>query len=121
MALYIDENGTITVIQGDSGELVVSGLDKKKNYDVYFSIQNKKRKFMVPELNVKSNFSDMVTFVLTSDYTDLLTVPINKDYEIYYYGFKICDDNLEDTLVVANSDYGSLNEMLVYPKKVEGV
>ena len=27
MALYIDENGTISLIQGDSGEIVVYGLD----------------------------------------------------------------------------------------------
>lgn len=39
MALYIDKNGTISLIQGDSGEIVVYGLDTNSNYDVYFAIQ----------------------------------------------------------------------------------
>ena len=33
MSLYIDEDGTITLVQGDSGEIIVSGLDKNKNYE----------------------------------------------------------------------------------------
>ena len=40
MSLYIDENGVISLIQGDSGEIVVYGLDTNSNYDVYFAIQN---------------------------------------------------------------------------------
>ena len=30
MSLIIDKDGTISIYQGDSGELVVSGLDKEK-------------------------------------------------------------------------------------------
>lgn len=30
MSLVIDDNGTISMYQGDSGELVVSGLDEEK-------------------------------------------------------------------------------------------
>lgn len=122
MALSIDENGTITMIQGDSGQLVISGLNNKVNYDVYLAIQDAKRNPITTELSVKSNFSDTVTFVLTGDFTDLLTVPKNKDYEIYYYGIKCCSQtlNTEDTLLVANGDYTTLNQMIVYPKRVEG-
>ncbi|MGN1153812.1 MAG: hypothetical protein ACI4S3_07265 [Candidatus Gastranaerophilaceae bacterium] len=121
MALYIDEDGTITLVQGDSGEIIVSGLDNKKNYDVYFAIQTLKRKPVVSELHVKSNFADTVTFVLTASYTDLLTVPKNKDYEVYQYGIKLCTTDIEDTVVIANNDYGSVNQLIVYPKIVEGV
>jgi len=121
MALYIDENGTITLVQGDSGDVVVSGLDTNQNYDVYFAIQNLKRRPVVPELKVTSNKSDTVTFVLTSDYTDLLTVSEDSDYEVYQYGLKACTVDSEDTLIVANNDYGSMNQLIVYPKTVEGV
>ena len=121
MALYIDENGIITLIQGDSGEIVVSGLDSSANYDVYFAIQTLKRKPIASELMVKSNFSDTVKFVLTPEFTDLLTVPKNKDYETYQYGLKICANGSEDTLIVANNDYGDINQLIVYPKIVEGV
>lgn len=120
MALYIDENGTITLIQGDSGEIVVSGLDEKTNYDVYLAIQTLKRKPVTSELHVKSNFSDTVTFVLTAEYTDLLTVPRNKDFEIYQYGIKLCTTDSEDTMIIANNDYGAVNQLIVYPKIVEG-
>ena len=42
--ITIDTDGTITLYQGDSGELVISGFDSTKNYTVYFAVQNKKRK-----------------------------------------------------------------------------
>lgn len=120
MALYIDENGTISIVQGDSGEVVVSGLNNKVNSDVYFAIQNLKRVPIGGELMVQSNMSDTVTFVLTSEFTNLLTVPKNKEYEIYQYGIKVCTNDTEDTVMVANNDYGTVNQLVVYPKKVEG-
>src|SRR5574344_759680 len=123
MALTIDENGTISLIQGDSGNVVISGLNEKVAYDVYFAIQDSKRNPIANELCVNSNFSDEVTFVLTADFTNLLTVPKNKDFEIYNYGVKVCSKTLnsEDTLLIANGDYSTLNQMIVYPKRVEGV
>ena len=120
MSLYIDENGVISLIHGDSGEIVVYGLDTNSNYDVYFAIQNLKRQPIASELKVQSNFSDMVTFVLTSEFTDLLTVPKNKEYEVYRYGMKICTPTTEDTVLIGNNDYGSVNQLIVYPKIVEG-
>lgn len=120
MSLYIDENGTITLVQGDSGEIIVSGLDTEFNYDVYFAIQTMKRQPVASELKVQSNYSDMVTFVLTSEFTDLLTVPKNKEYETYQYGIKICTKDSEDTVLIANNDYGAVNQLIVYPKIVEG-
>ena len=121
MSVYIDEDGTITLVQGDSGEIIVSGLDKNKNYDVYFAIQTLKRQPVASEIKVQSNFSDMVTFVLTAEFTDLLTVPKSKEYEIYQYGIKLCTTDTEDTALIANNDYGSVNRLIVYPKIVEGV
>lgn len=121
MSLFIDDDGTITLIQGDSGEVVVSGLDTSSNCDVYFAIQNLKRQPVISELKVQSNFSDTVTFVLTAELTDLLTVSKNKEYEIYQYGIKICTENTEDTVLIGNKDYGSINQIVVYPKIVEGV
>ena len=122
MGLNIDENGNITLIQGDSGEISVSGLDNTKNYKVYFAIQDKKRKTVGSELCVSANKTDVVTFFLTGDYTDLLTVPLGQAYETYTYGIKVCeqDENKEDTLFVANSSFGDTNSIIVYPRKVAG-
>jgi hypothetical protein len=120
--ITIDTEGTITLYQGDSGELVLSGLDKSKNYTVYFAIQDKNRNIIGEELQVGVSASDTVTFILTSAYTDLLTVPKNKPYEIYYYGIKVCETatQVEDTLFIADGTYGDLNRMVVYPRKVRG-
>lgn len=122
MAFTIDNNGNITMIQGDSGSLVITGLDSKENYKVFFAIQDKTRKAVGNELIVNSNKSNSVIFELTSEYTDLMTVPKNENFAIYYYGIKICDnDGFEDTLLLGNSKLGELNTITVFPKKVEGI
>lgn len=123
MSLIIDNDGTISLYQGDSGELVISGLDNNKNYTVYFAIQDSDRNIVGEELQVAVTNSDTVTFILTPEYTDLLTVPKNKPYEIYFYGIKACEieKNIENTMFIADTTYGDLNRIIVYPRKVKGV
>lgn len=122
MSLIIDTDGTISLYQGDSGELVVSGLDTDKSYTVYFAIQDSDRNLIGQELQVGVSNSETVTFILTPEYTDLLTVPKNKPFEIYFYGIKACENNSskEDTLFIADNTYGDLNRIIVYPRKVRG-
>lgn len=123
MSLIIDNDGTIFLYQGDSGEIVISGLDTEKKYTVYLAIQDVKRKVIGQEFQVAVSNSGTVTFILTPDFTDLLTVPKNKPFEIYYYGIKICEDEtgIEDTLFIADSTYGDINRVIVYPRKVIGI
>ncbi len=122
MSLIIDNDGTISLYQGDSGELVISGLENDKNYTVYFAIQDASRNSVGEELQVAVTNSETVTIVLTPEYTDLLTVPKNKPYEIYFYGIKACENekNIENTMFIADSTYGDMNRMIVYPRKVRG-
>jgi hypothetical protein len=122
MSINIDENGTISLYQGDSGEITVSGLDNRRNYTVFFAIQDKNRNLIGNELQTFSNKNDMVVFLLTSDYTNLLKVPKNKAYEIFTYGIKVVENNSksQDTLFVSNSTYGDINRIIVYPQKVKG-
>ena len=122
MSLIIDNDGTISLYQGDSGELVVSGLDKNKNYTVFFAKQDSDRNLVGEELQVAVTDSDTVTFILTPEYTDLLKVPKQKPYEIYFYGIKACemDKNIENTMFIADTTYGDLNRIIVYPRKVKG-
>lgn len=121
--ITIDNDGTIFLYQGDSGEVVVYGLDKEKSYTVCLGIQDDKRNPIGDELQVSVSNSDSVTFVLTSAYTDLLTVPKNKPYKVYFYGIKACVNNsiTEDTLFISNGTYGDLNRIIVYPRKVKGI
>ena len=120
--ITIDTDGTLTLYQGDSGELVISGFDESKGYTVFFAIQDKSRKIIGEELQVSVSNSDTVTFVLTSDFTDLLTVPSNRPYQVYYYGIKVSENGKanEDTLFIGESTYGDLNHIIVYPRKVQG-
>ena len=122
MSLIIDNDGTISLYQGDSGEIVVSGLDKDKNYTVYFAVQDGDRNLIGEELQVAISNSDNDTFDLTPQYTDLFTVPKSKPYEVYFYGIKACefDKNIENTMFISESVYGDLNRIIVYPRKVKG-
>ena len=122
MSLIIDNDGTISLYQGDSGEIVVSGLDNGKKYTVYFAIQDSERNLVGEELQVAVSNSDTVTFILTPEYTDLLKVSKNKPYEIYFYGIKACEleQNIENTMFIADTTYGDLNRIIVYPRKVKG-
>ena len=123
MSLSINEEGTIIMYQGDSGEIVVSGVDTSKNYSVYFAIQDKNGNLVGEELMVASNKSDTVVFALTADFTDLLKVPKGKAYALFSYGIKACDADAktEDTLLVENSSYGEKNLIIVYPRKAMGI
>ena len=123
MSLNINEQGNITLYQGDSGEIVVSGLDTSKNYTVYLAILDEKGNLVGNELQVTSNKSDFVVFSLTADFTDLLKVSRGKNYALYTYGIKVCDTETktEDTLIVENGNYGDKNLIIVYPRKVMGI
>lgn len=123
MSLKIDEDGTITIYQGDTGHIVVNGLDSNKNLFIYFAIQDKKRNLIGDEIKLTSNASESVDIYLPSSLTDKLTVPQSSTVETYYYGIKVSEigSTDEDTLFIAGKDYGELNLMLVYPKQVEGV
>lgn len=122
MALVIDDKGTITLYQGDSGEIVITGLDNTRNCKVYFAIQDKNRKPVGNELQVLANKTESVMLFLTPDFTNLLKVPIGKSYELYTYGIKVCetDKSINDTLIVKDSSYGEPNLIVVYPRKVIG-
>lgn len=123
MAFTIDKDGNITLIQGDSGELVINGLPTDKNYSVYFAIQDENRNPIGSEIELYTNNSSSVIFTITGLLTNLLTVKKDDETATYYYGIKLCnkDDFMEDTLLIGNTQIGSLNTITVYPKKVEGI
>ena len=123
MAFKIDDKGNITLIQGDSGTIVVDGINPARNYTVYFAVRDKNRNLIGNEISVNSNNLTRVVFHLTGSFTDLLTVNKNENYAIYYYGIKVCDseNQLEDTLVQEGDEIGDVSTITVYPKKVEGI
>ena len=123
MAFQVDEYGNITLIQGDTGILVISGIDKEKNYKVYFSVTDEKRNRIGNEISVSTNKQGSVLIYLTGDFTNLLTVNKKDEAAIYYYGIKLCDEenNIEDTLIPSGCEIGEKSTITVFPKKVEGI
>lgn len=121
MALEINEDGSIDIYQGDSGSIFVHNLNKDKNYKVYLGVQDKKRNFVF-EKNIEANSVDFVEIKIFPTDSQLLTVPLNKNFETYYYGVKVEEIGTtnSDTMFISNGTYGDLTEMRVYPKKAKG-
>ena len=125
MALEINEDGSIDIYQGDSGSIFVHNLNKDKNYKVYFGVQDKKRNFVFEKGEKEPIEAKGVEFIeikiLPSD-SQLLTVPLNKNFETYYYGVKVEEVGTtnSDTRLIPNGTYGELTEIRVYPKKAKG-
>lgn len=119
---FVDDNGDITLVQGDNGELNVWDLPTDRNYTLYFAIYNENRVRFGNEVSVQTNQRSNATLVIPPALTDLLIVPSGEEYSTYYYGLKICyaADGIEDTLILGGSSLGDLNAITVYPKKVEG-
>ncbi len=123
MAFLMDENCNITLIQGDSGQIVVNNLPVDKDYIVYFAMQDADRNPIGEEVSVQANKKSSITFEIVGALTDLLEVPEESKKATYYYGIKICsrEKNTEETLVLGNGGIGTVNTMTVYPRKVRGI
>ena len=123
MAYIVETSGNITLVQGDSIELVINGLPTDQSYQVYFAAQNEERIPVGSEIMVESLRQESVTIKLTGNYTNLFTVEEDKKSQKYYYGIKLCSvtDDTEDTLLLGESVIGGLNTITVYPRKVEGI
>jgi hypothetical protein len=123
MAFFIDDEGNITLVQGDDGDVTFDGIPTDRNYEVFFAIQDDKRRPIGDEVSVMSNNMSSVVISVPSTLTDLLTVKAGQETAEYYYGVKICDENtgLEDTMILGNNEIGDLNTITVYPRKVKGL
>ena len=123
MAYIVETNGDISLVQGDSLELVINGIPTDQNYTVFFAAQNEAREPIGSEIMVESFGQPSVTIKLLGNYTNQFTVEEDKKSQKYYYGVKMCSetDQTEDTLILGDSTIGGLNTLTVYPKKVEGI
>lgn len=119
-----EENGDITLRQGDSGVYTISGLPTDtEDYEVYFQAQDENRKNVGEPVSVACNGEKTVIFSFTGGYTDIFTVKKGEDYANYIFAFKLCSQskNTEETLVLGNKNATDDNTLTVYPKIVEGI
>jgi hypothetical protein len=123
MAYIVETSGNITLVQGDSMELVIDGIPTDQSCEVYFAAQNEERQPIGSEIMVESLGQPSVVIKLLGNYTRQFTVEEDKKSQKYYYGVKLCsrNDDTEDTLLLGESPIGGLNTITVYPMKVEGI
>lgn len=131
MALFKINDTDLKLYSGDTGNLRISNLPTDKDYKVYLEIIRAKTQETVFEINVQSNQLDNVLFVLTTEYTDLLTVSNINSPEIFYWSVKICDPDTgaEDTVIPKTkvdpetglATFSKPNKLVVLYKMVEGL
>lgn len=125
MAIKWDDDGNGITYQGDSGKLIITGLTLNTNYTIYLAIQNSKRKIVGAEQYVVTGGLESVEIFISSNLTNKCTVPLNQEYEDYFYFLKACkeDENgniTEDTLFINGATFGDKKVLRVYPKGAEG-
>lgn len=119
-----EENGNITLRQGDSGDYIISGIPTDtEDYIVYFQVQDENRNNVGEPVEVSCNGNDTARFKFDGNYTNIFTVNKGEDTASYIFGFKLCSasNNTEETLVLGNKKATEDNIMTVYPKVVEGI
>lgn len=123
MAYIVESSGNITLVQGDSIEIVLNGLPTDQNYKLFFCAQNKDREPIGTEIETETNGLSSAVIKLLGNYTNNFTVDEDLKKQEYYYGIKLCSekDETEDTLILGDSNIGDLNTITVYPRKVEGI
>lgn len=117
MFIIDDITGNMTLRQGDTYEFIVEGVTN--DWVLYYSVYNANREILF-EIH-ETPVSGLTTFRITAAQSDLMTVPLGKKTETYYYGLKRCKGAQEDTLIVGDKNVGDLNKITVYPLTTEGV
>lgn len=117
MYIIDEETGDMTIRQGDSYSFTVEGVDS--SYTLYHSVYNSQRE-IIYEVSAIPDENEQTVFDVTPSETNLLTVPVNKKTELYYYGIKRCKNGFEDTLIVGDKEIKDLNKIIVYPLITEG-
>ena len=87
MAYKVDENGNITMIQGDSVEIALDGIPTDQNYKVFFAAQTEDRTPIGNEIEVDSLGKSSVVIKLEGNYTNQFTVEEEK--KTHPYGTKL--------------------------------
>lgn len=117
MFIIDDITGNMTLRQGDTYEFTVEGVTD--DWELYYSVYNANREILF-EIHA-TPVDNLTTFRITAAQSDLMTVPLGRKTETYYYGLKRCKGTQEDTLIVGDKNVGDLNKISVYPLTTEGI
>lgn len=88
-------NKAIYMRQGDTGNIIVKGLPKDKNYSVYLSVYNPDENKILAELLAASYSQATGVAIFTYDEDFSNSLPVGE----WVWGLKICANGSEDTLI----------------------
>lgn len=95
MSIFVSNNGDITLYNGDTGNIIFSGLPKDRNYTCYFSVNNDETGAILKE-KIAADFNILSGSArVTIDETFSNSLPIGE----WSYSFKMCYDNSENTFI----------------------
>ena len=122
MTIQREIDGTLKLVQGDTGGFEYDGIPTDKNYMVFCEIRNRNGTPVGKQLMVESEGNPSVTFYIDDDLSDRLIVPFGRKFEPYSYGIKLCDPETysEDTVNLLGL-FGKACRIIVYPKQAEGL
>lgn len=95
MTLFSDAQKNIQMKRGDTGQINISGIPTDKSYTCYLSIYNEDSNTIITEIPL-SNYNQTAgtgQIVFSREISD--TLPVGE----WVYGFKICADGSEDTVI----------------------
>lgn len=120
MSLIVGENYSITITQGDSGNLPVDGLPTdKSDYTLYFAVRDSETGAMVgDEISIATHGESSVVIPIPASVTEKYVAKKNQP-TVYYWGLAIKDSKgSKDTLCLGDTKIGTNYSLWVYPEQV---
>ncbi len=129
----INEDGSIDVIRGDSGDIMLKGLKvpaSATNLKLFLSIysedddDNDIMNEMDFSLTHDNGNVNKTVIHIPSSFTDIFTIEAGNDMAEYHYSFKICYDyngkSYEETITKDGNPETKM-DIRVYRKRTEGI
>ena len=121
MAIYKKGSYDLYMFQGDTGNIIINGIPKTRDYRIYFQINTMEGEKLFVIDDITSNYHSTVVIPIGTEISDRL--PVGQ----YCYAVKLCYDYSEETVIPmlrntgsSPSTYKNKALFLVYPKQIEG-
>lgn len=97
MSIFVSNNGDITLYNGDTGNIIFSGLPKDKAYTCYFSVNNDETGAILLEKTATEFNQNSGSARVTIDKNTSNNLPVGE----WSYSFKMCYGGTENTMLPA--------------------
>lgn len=95
MTVFSNSQKNIYLRQGDTGQINISGIPTDKAYNAYLSVYNEDSNTIIKEIPISNYDQATGTAQIVFDEEISNSLPVGE----WVYGFKICADGSEDTVI----------------------